>query len=394
MLHRLINYVKGTVTVRLLGSGCEKVLTVLNRKGGDFWKLYRCDEQSVCITIFEKDLALLERICSRYYTDITIVHRVGVKNLLRNYKKRWGLYSGLVGGVLLIILSGCFVWDVQVTGCSEKMKVSDVIAQFEEMGLGVGTFRFGLDISDIENKFLLQNDEAVWVSVNLRFSTAYIELKEWGGQKTEVYDLTTPCDIYALRDGKIEYMMVSSGTALVQKGDSVCAGDKLVSREVLDRYGNTIIVHSIATVQAQTKRTLSVKVPLCEEKHIATGEKKSFYTLSLFNFKIPLYFKENISYNKYDITEGYKRLKIGDSFAFPFALTRKTYTEVEIHSQEVEYTVAKAQCLAEIEKQEKTNLFDAEIQNKSIKEKIVDGYLILEAEYDCIEDIAVTIGEK
>ena len=37
---------------------------------------------------------------------------------------------------------------------------------------------------------------------------------------------------------------------------------------------------------------------ICEEKHIATGEKKSFYTLSLFNFKIPLYFNFLFCYNR------------------------------------------------------------------------------------------------
>ena len=252
--------------------------------------------------------------------------------------------------------------------------------------------RFKINASEIENKFLLNNDDVFWVSVNMRFTTAYIELKEKTGKRMEIYDFTGACDIFAERDGRIISMITTSGTPLVKVGDSVCAGDKLVSREYVDRYGKSIIVHSIATIKARTQRDIVASVPLTAIIHTPTGKSRSFLSLNIFNLKIPLYFKEKISYNNYDFTQSRKVLKIG-SFAFPISLERSTYTEVEISDIDLEYEGVKLEALSELLRQEKEQLFETEIINKTIKEETVDGNLTLTAHYDCIEDIAYAVGD-
>ena len=108
--------------------------------------------------------------------------------------------------------------------------------------------------------------------------------------------------------------------------------------------------------------------------------------------KIPLYFREEISYNNYDISESKKVLKIGN-FALPISVEKRMYTEIEITKVKSEYEEIKLAALADLLKQEKEQLFEAEIINKRIKEETVDGNLLLTAEYQCIEDIAYTVGE-
>lgn len=392
MLARFVNFFKGTVSVRLISSQCEQILNVLHRKGINFWKLKRVDEQSISFRIFEKELSVFNMICNRYHADVELFYHRSFNIAFKKYGKRWGVLIGAVTMVALMGILSCFIWDVKVLGCDEKTTESEVLRQFEELGLGVGKRRYGLNISDIENRFVLNNDDVFWVSVNMRFTTAYIELREKMGKEMEIYDLTSPCDIYAARDGQIVSMITTSGTPLVKVGDSVCAGDKLVSREYIDRYGKSIIVHSIATINAKTKRIIKSETALTECIHTPTGKSKSFFSLNLFNFKIPLYFKEKISYNNYDITEGKYVIKIGN-FALPIALKRKTYTEVEILNAEVEYEQAKIIALAKLLKQEKEQLFEVEIINKTIKEETVNGNLVLIAEYECIEDIAYTVGD-
>ncbi len=392
MLARLVNFFKGTVVVRLISSQCEQILNVLHRKGVDFWKLQRVDEQSVSVRIFEKDLSILKTICKRYHTDIEILDHRSAHIVYKKYRKRWGLLIGAAAMAVLMGVLSCFIWDVRVLGCDEKTTESEIIRQFEELGLGIGKHRYGLDVSDIENRFLMENDDVFWVSVNMRFTTAYIELREKTGKEIEIYDLTSPCDIYAARDGQIISMITTSGTPLVNVGDSVCAGDKLVSREYIDRYGESIIVHSIATIKAKTQRVIKSETPLTESVHTPTGKSKSFFALNLFNFKIPLYFNEKISYNNYDLTEGKYILKIGN-FALPFSVFRRTYSEVEISNTEIEYERAKVIALADLSQQEKEQLFEAEIINKTIKEETVNGNLVLTAQYQCIENIAYTVGD-
>lgn len=391
MLTKLVNFFKGTIVVKITSGQCEQILNILHRRGVRFWKLRRLDEQSFSLKIFEKDFKVAKTICDRYAAEIVIMKHKSVQLIYKKYSRRFGLIIGFAVVFILTAVSSCFVWDVKVSGCDEKTTKAEILRQFNDLGLGAGAFRFNLDISGIENDFLLKNDDVFWVSVNMRFTTAYIELREKTGREIEIYDLTSPCDIYAARDGQIISMITTSGTPLVKVGDSVCAGDKLVSREYIDRYGKSIIVHSMATVNAKTRRMIESKVPLYENIHLPSGKNKSFFTLNLFNLKIPLYFKEKISYNSYDINEKKSVLKIGN-FALPISVDKKTYIDVQISKTEIPYEKAKLLALAELEKKEKEQLFRAEITSKTVKEKTENNTLILSAEYECIEDIAYTVG--
>ncbi len=389
MLTKFVNLFKGTVTVKIISSQCEQILNTVHRNGVNFWKLERLDEQSVKVKIFEKDLQALQTVCLRYQAKCMILFYKSICVFYKKYQRRWGLLIGAVLSLLIFGILNCFIWDIKVSGCDEKTTENEIVRKFNELGIGFGKRRFGLDVSAIENKFLLENDDVFWVSVNMRFTTAYIELREKTGKEIEIQDLTTPCDIYAARDGQIISMITTSGTPLVKVGDSVCAGDKLVSREYIDRYGESIIVHSMAIINAKTVRKLESQVPLYENIHLPSGKKKSFYTLNLFNLKIPLYFNKKISYNNYDMTNRKMVLKVGD-FALPFSIQNNTYTDIEIVKKEVPYERAKMLALAELTSKEKEYLFKTEIVSKTIKEKRQDETLILTAEYQCIEDIAHT----
>jgi len=392
LLSRAVNFLKGTATVMLTTPQCERLLFVLHQKGVDFWKIRRINELQVSIKIYEKDLKMFCMVCNRYNADVKVLNSFSAKMLWNKYCRRWGALIAVVVLLITMGILGCFVWDVKVIGCDEKTTENEIINQFQELGFGIGKRRFGIDISDIENRFLLKNTDVFWVSINMRFTTAYIELREKTGKEIKILDLTSPCDIYAARDGQIVSMITTSGSPLVKVGDSVCAGDLLVSREYVDRYGKSIIVHSIATIKAKTQRTIRCKAPLMENVHVPSGKSKTFYTMNLFNFKIPLYFKEKISYNNYDYTERHNVLRIGN-FAFPISFIKKTYTEVYVSEVPIEYESAKLAVMSELSKKEKEQFFETEIVHKKVKEETVEGQLVLTADYQCIEDIAYAVGD-
>ncbi len=392
MLARLIGFFRTSVDIILAGSHREQLLNVLRRQKIEFWGLHRVGSEKIGFSVRQRDVKKIQIICERYFAEIEVYNNSGIQKITRLYGRRWGLLCGGMVALLLFCAANCFIWDVRVEGCEEKTNEIEILRQFKELGLDLGTFRWGIDMTSLEDKFLMGNHDVVWVSINVKFTTAYIELHERKVTTGKIYDLTTPCDIYAARDGHIVSMMITSGTPLVSVGDSVLAGEKLVSREYLDRYGKTIIVHSIAKIEALTQRTLTAAVPLQEIRHIPTGRKKSFYELNIFNFKIPLYFKENIIYNKYDLTYQHHKLRIGH-FALPVSIAGRTYIEVEHQAVEIDLSKAKVLALAQIEKQEKEQLFDVEILDVKINEEIVDGQLCLTAEYSCKEDISLTLGD-
>ena len=158
----------------------------MHRNKVDFYKMYRPDEQSVCFTLFEKHFEKLQKICTDYRMDVVVLKTSSAKSVFRRYRKRWGIAAGLLLTVGMLAVFNCFIWDVQVSGCDEKMSEADVKLKFERLGIGVGSLRFGKDISALENEFLLENNEVIWVSVNMRFTTAYIELRERNGKAPEI----------------------------------------------------------------------------------------------------------------------------------------------------------------------------------------------------------------
>ena len=393
MIQKIINFCKGIICVRLTGPRCELLINALHRNKIKFYKVRYIDESNILLNIYEKDFEYLQSLCKRYFIEIRTESMFSIKVFGRYYKKRWGTILGVLSGLVLLFVINCFIWDVSVIGCDKRTTEQEILRQFEELGFGVGSFRFGWNFTDLENKFMMVNKDVIWVSVNMRFTTVEIELQERSVKTEEIFDLSKPCDIFAARDGQIVSMMVTSGVPLVSEGDAVFAGEKLVSREYLDKYGNTIIVHSIATIQAKTKRVITVEQPLKKKIHIPTGKNKTFFTLSLFNFKIPLYFKENISYNSYDYTEQQHRFKLGKSFAFPLSIHQKKYTEVTVETQSVSKEQVKTFAFAQLERLEKEQLYETEILNRTVKEEMTEEKLVLTAEYDCLEDIALKVGE-
>lgn len=390
-LNRLVGFWKGNIEVKITCANCEQVLGAVHRAGISLWRVRRVDEQSLAMQIHAEDLERFRSVAARYFAEINILHATGVFRY-RHLSKRVGIYFGIVLGLGLLALINCFVWNIEVIGCDEKTTESEVLRQFDELGFTTGKWRFGLDLTTLENNFLRQNPEVMWVSVNMHFTTARIELRERVGKQAQIYDQTTPCDIVAARDGKIIELMLTNGRALVSEGDAVHAGQMLVSREYITRYNETIIVHSMARVLAETEREISVEMPMDENVHTPTGKSKNFYTLTCFNFKIPLYFKEKISYNRFDISYHTYQPRIGD-FALPIVLTRKRYTEITEQRGVLDAADVRLQAKAALNEKEKALLVGAEIKQKSVTESQRNNKLILTAHYKCIEDIAITIGE-
>lgn len=392
MFGKVINFFRGTVYVELESSYAEQILNALHRAKIGVWRVRRTEPQSVCFTVRERDFEQVEKIAARYFAQVGKKVLFGKTRWITRYRKRWTLLAALLLAVIGFAVMNCFIWEVQVTGCTEKLSESEVADAFQQMGLSVGKLRFGIDADTLENEFLLQNKDAIWVSVNMHFTTAQIEVRE-RGNTPQIYDLSTPCDIYAARDGLITEMMVTNGTALVKEGDTVQAGDMLISRRHESKYGEVSDVHALGYVRAKTKRVLSVTLPRVYNAHTPTGKTKKFYTLRLFNFKIPLYFKQEMSYNNYDETEFEKTFKIG-ALALPFGYERKTFTEVDITREHYDDESLKAQALGKLTALEKKNLCSADILEKEIKEEETDEAMTLQAEYTCLEDIALTLGDQ
>lgn len=310
--------------------------------------------------------------------------------LVRPFRKRWGLAVGLVLFLGLVFYSSGFIWQVEVVGC-EETSATQVLADLEAMGLQIGCRR-SIDVGPIENRYLKGNEKLSWMSINIRGTTAYVEVRE-KGIKPEVVDLTVPSNVYAARDGIILSIMDYGGTRQVQVGEAVAAGDLLVSGDWTDKYGVRHFTRSIASIKAETFHETTVSIAFNEKIRRKTGEKRNYFAISLGKFKFPLYFTQKISYNEYDtMVEDYP-LKVG-AFAFPIRFHRTRIEEVQI--TEVNRTEAEAEeaALAQLGFFEKDLLAQTVVRKRQLQKNVTTDGLQIDAKFYCEEEIGIELPIK
>ena len=383
-------FFQGRVEAEAKGNQIEQFINLLYRRRIPLRSPYRTEDGVLHFVIPCKDFKRLRQPAFKTGTRVRIRKKSGLVFLLRPFKRRWGLAVGLVLFLGVVFLSSAFIWQVEVIGC-EETSVTQVLADLKELGLEVGCRRT-LDVNSIENRYLTGNEKLSWMSINIRGTTAYVEVKE-KGRTPEMVELSVPTNIYAARDGVILSVRDYGGTRQVQVGDTVLAGDLLVSGDWTDKYGVRRLNHCIATVIAETRRETAVSVPLRENIREKTGKTQKKYAVSLGKLKIPLYFNEKISYNEYDTIEKEYPLRIA-SFVFPVRFHVRRAEEVEIAAVTRTAEEAKEMALSQLAFYEADRLAECTVRRCEMQENLTKDALQIRAVFYCEEEIGIEMPIK
>ncbi len=381
---------QGRVTVQACGGQIERFINLLHRRRIPLLSPRRQPDGSLIFILPCKSFFRLREPAFKTGTRIRILKKQGFFMIARPFRRRIGLAVGLALFLGLVLYSSCFIWQIRITGCYETSS-TQVLEGLKDLGLTKGCSR-KIDVGMIENQYLLGNDKLSWMSINIRGTTAFVEVHE-KGPHPKVEDQSIPTNIYAARDGVILSIADYSGTRQVEVGMPVMAGDLLVSGDWTDKYGVRRLSHCVATVIAATRRNTAVSVPLQETVRQKTGNKQRFFTISLGKSKFPLYFKQKINYNNYDIVEKEYPFQIG-AFVFPLAIGVQSAEEVCL--QPVTRTVEEARTTAmtRLGFYETDVLSGIRVVERQLREQVTDAALIVEADYSCEENIGIEIPIK
>ncbi len=380
-----LGFLGGRVEAEARGNQLEQFMNLMHRERIPLMVPRRTELGALRFTVPRKDFKRLRKPAFKTGTRIRILKKRGLFMAIRPFKKRWGLLAGLLLFLGLVFYSAGFIWQVEVVGCKETSALQ-IIADLQAMGFGVGSRR-NADVNALENEYLIGNEKLTWMSINIRGTTAFVEVRE-KGLRPQVEDLSTPTNIYAARDGVILSVRDYGGTRQVEVGEVVAAGDLLVSGDWTDQYGVRHLTHSIATVLAETRREIKVSVPLQEEIRQKTGKKRKKFEVSLGKLKIPLYFTQKISYNEYDTVTEDLPLKLG-SFAFPIRLHITRVEEVELLPVTRSAEEAKRLALSELGFYEADLLANTAVRKRDLQETLTDTELQIYATFYCEEEIGV-----
>ena len=210
---------------------------------------------------------------------------------------------------------------------------------------------FFISLADIVKEIRREYNDIVWVSASIDGSRLKVQIKENEDTFREDTDDGSgeehPTDLIAETDGVITQIVTRSGVPQVHAGDTVKAGDLLVSGriEVLDDSGEVVgyqYQRSDADVFADTQIEYADSIPLTWQDKIYDGKKRYRWYVRFFDWTISAGTVSN-SFEHSETASKERQIKIGENFYLPvsfgfervksYGFQEKKYTKEEIQQK-------------------------------------------------------------
>lgn len=338
--------------------------------------------------ILERDLKKLSRFCDADCVEFCVEGRYGLLPYLRRYKRRVGIPVGILLFFGILWVSGLFIWEINVTG-NETIKEDAIIERLERLGCGIGSFIPALNLQEIYSKLLIASDDIAWISINLRGTVANVEIREIQRPETKKPE-GDGANIIAAMDGQIELLEVYAGQPAVKIGDTVRAGDLLISGVIEGRNMGIRYVYARGKVFARVSKEIVIEVPLQTERKTYTGREVTDTTIKIFGKSI------NISSNSGNLPAFYDKIEKKEQLGFfgvvhvPIFIRTTAYREYEYRPYTLSETEAVREAYNRLKTETAAALADGELLKKNVTAHFTEDAYVIRCTLYCIHNIAVT----
>ncbi|MGM9637238.1 MAG: sporulation protein YqfD [Eubacteriales bacterium] len=381
MIYRIFAFLFGYNLIKLPKSAA--IATALIKKEIPLGQM-RIEGDTILIDVISLSCRSVLKKLSAMGIEPISVSLHGLPHLLSAYKKRAGILIGIPLFIGILWISSLFVWEVHVVG-NEQVDDETILSGLSDLGFSVGSYIPGVDVKTLCNEYLINSDEIAWISVNIIGTRAEVQVRDVlpAGQSEE----PTPSNLVAVRDGLIERIELSSGQSVVGTGESVRAGQVLVTGYYQGKNEAVYRLEpSIAKVYARTTRSFSVQVPLTGESERETGQECICQSFLFFGNTVGISDRGS-PYEKY--TEEFRTdLLTLFGRVLPIGTTSHIYREcarLPFKLTEAEAAAIAQEKMASLVAQE---LADGEILSISASESCDGITYTIEWMVYCIEDIA------
>ena len=276
MYRKAVNYLRGQAAVEITSSAPERVVNLCAAHGIPFWDVDWRTERCFRVTTTLPGLRRLREVTADTDADIRLLRKTGAPELWRRCRRRYVLLAAALVLPLMLALGSAFIWDFAVSG-NDTVPTEEILQALERCGVRVGTRGVGLDQDDLRNRVLPLLPDVVYLAVNVRGCTAHVQVVE-RTRPPHLYRDSDVQNIVAVRDGLVTEVTALDGAAAVSPGDTVTAGQLLISGAA-DSPRGVRLMRATGTVRARTWYTLTVPVPLAAAER--AGESGHVTRLSL-----------------------------------------------------------------------------------------------------------------
>lgn len=269
---RLLYFLRGYVRIIISGPFLERFINICMHRGIFMWDIKTISSGKTELKMSMRAFRRLPPIARKTRTRVKIIEKSGLPYTAIRIKKRRLFTVGLLIFVSFMYISSFFIWSVEVDGNS-VLSDEQILSALASLGCKKGALKHRIDQLEIKNRALLLLDDINWIWVDIKGCRAYVSVLE--KKKAPEIVNTDCCDIIAKKSGVIYDVIATGGTAKVLEGDTVQAGDILISSQVESERIPTRYTHAAGEVYARVWYEESVRQPMQKEKKVSTGNKKN-----------------------------------------------------------------------------------------------------------------------
>lgn len=223
-MRRLDRYLR----IRFIAAEPEAVLTKLTSANVEIWDVEWIDYLTVVISVHHAMFSQTKRILQQNEIHYSVIKKEGIVWNLWRLRQRPVLVTGLILFLFLAWVLPGRIFFVRVAG-NEVIPETKILQQAQACGIRFGTKAADVRSENIKNYLLGQMPELQWLGVTTSGCVATIHVVERSTAAESVENDGSVSSIVAVHDGVITKMSVSKGSPLFQSGQSVKAGDVLIS---------------------------------------------------------------------------------------------------------------------------------------------------------------------
>ena len=368
------HFVNGCVIIQCTGRNLPRFLNLLRANGIQAENVRGLPEGGLSLAVRVRDFKRIRPLVRESGCHVHILARDGLPFLLWRLRRRPVLWIGLLVVTGLMVFASTRIMHIRVEGC-KRLPETLVLRALEEQGIA----RFGSypesNLEDIGALMRLYDERIAWVSLELTGSCLRVEVTEMEPSVSAI-DPDTPCDVVAVKDGVIQTIEVYEGYSSFQAGDSVAAGDVLITGEYFPETNEVVEapmnVHARGNIVAQVYYFSEYAAEATETVLAESGNSVPYQSVSLWGLTLN---RSAIPYADYEIHDVATRPFVES--ILPVVITEGTccelteQTRARTRAEQTELALATAEQLAYLKIPK-----DAVVVDKQRRTTVLDGVVV------------------
>lgn len=383
----LVRLLAGYYRIRVRGAAPELALYRLTQAHIPFWDIDRVDDFASDISIHRKDLEQVTEIAERVQEGAELLGEHGLLCHFRGLKKRKIFVLSVFLCFGLAYLLPNFVWCLHVEG-NVSVPEQQIQRELQELGVGFGTWGPSIVPQDLKNKMLNRVPALEWLTVNQSGGLATVSVRE-RQPAGSIVDRRQVTNLVASRDCILTRIEVLSGQSVCKTGQSVRAGELLVSGYA-DWEHCIQATRSLGEIYGRTWRRQRAVIPADWDFQSGSGAVHTRYAIMFGRKRINFFQNSRIWYPECDKMVMYRQLTLPGGYSFPLTLVVETARERTVTSGELKPREAEAVLKSGTETAARADMVAGEIVREDLSVRRGEGVYELTGVYECHEMVART----